>query len=289
MLMNDYITLLSEASPALEDAGNGLGNVTDAVVTLSDILGKYGPFIGILAVFLVLFICTILYVFISNRKMVNNILKSNEIEKKENNDSNEKILNALLKKLDEQDKNSNDESDAKKDLMNIYIDVNIAFKDACRIVLGKLKCDRVAVYVFHNGNNSSHGLPFFKMSCVTEWTTRGSATSRGKSHTDLPLHLFTDFIERVYNDGAYAVSDVKQQCIIDESVSAFTEYSNVQSFFIKGINDNDGSLAGFSIVEFRETNEFTNPDVYARTEEALDTMNDNIKSIVIDHHNKYAH
>ena len=55
-----------------------------------------------------------------------------------------------------------------KDLMTLFGNIHKRLIEDCREALEILNADRTAVYVFHNGVYSSHGLPFFKTSCICE-------------------------------------------------------------------------------------------------------------------------
>lgn len=292
--MKYYLTLLASSTSisTINSDDASLGTVTDGVKSIAEILSKYGNVVVILSVFLIVFILTILYVFVSNKTLMKNLIdEKNSLAEtnKELAKANQEFMNNVLEKLNNYDGKNDHDPDCKetKDLITMYIDINIAFKDACRMVLNKLKCERVSVYIFHNGNKSTHGLPFFKTSCITEWTLRGSGTSRGKSHSELPLHILSGIVEELYNKGECFISDTSHQSLCDDSVFTFVEYSNIKSFFMYGIKDNDDNLVGFSVVEFKEIMDFNNTEIYNCTKSSIEIMNNSIKSIVIDNHSKY--
>ena len=154
-------------------------------------------------------------------------------------------------------KEINNENDYHKDLIGAYIDVNMVLKDAARCAQLRLNCDRVAVYVFHNGNTAPFGLPFFKMSCIHEWTKTGIKSQRGKSHTDMPLNLFYDFIVDLYNNGYYRTGDISEASKIDTSIKEFIAYSHTESLYIVDTKaPNQDAITGFVIAEFNEKNDF---------------------------------
>ena len=216
-----------------------IGNTATGVVNISEAISKYGIAIVIMAVFFIIFMILIIIMLYSNTRMINQIIASKSASDQQDQtiiskfidnalnekgvSSKEEIVNTLSNELKESlipitqklealskaaEENPDNKDDYHKDIVGAYIDINMAFKDISRSTLVSLDCDRIAIYVFHNGNQSSHGLPFFKMSCIHEWTHHGINTFRGKSHIDLPLHLFNDFMENLYQTGYYKTEDV---------------------------------------------------------------------------------
>lgn len=187
------------------------------------------------------------------------------------------------------DKHKRDE-EYHHDLVGAYIDVNMAFKDASRKTLMKINCSRLAIYVFHNGNNSIHGLPFFKISCIHEWTNRGSATLRGKYHTDMPLHVFNDFIQDLYSEGIYKAADIREIAKEDPSIELFTSYSKTESAYMIAIRDDNGKLAGFIVAEFENRDTFdVDPDRDHYIYNALVEMNAKVSPAVANHYIRINH
>lgn len=267
-------------SPSSTTPNVNINNVTDSVVDLSEAISKYGIAIVIMAVFFVIFMILIVVMLYSNTKMINQIISSKSASDKQDQDiinklvdnaledkgmkDSDVIINTLTRKLDDKLQpikqavvnGDHEQDDYHRDLVGAYIDINMAFKDISRATMNELKCDRVAIYVFHNGNKSMHGLPFFKMSCIHEWTTHGTSTLRGKSHMDMPLHLFNDFIENLYRSGIYRSENVKKSMEDDPSIKEFVAFSDIESLYLVAVKDNDGALAGFVAAEFANIDTF---------------------------------
>ena len=148
-------------------------------------------------------------------------------------------------------------SDYHSDIVGAYIKVSLELKDICRTVDLKLGCSRVAIYVFHNGNSSLYGLPFFKMSCISEYYSQTDIhQTRGKNHVDLPLHLFDDIVESLYNHDVYVSENVEDKAKFDSCIEEFVRYSNAKALAAKGIKNDEGSLAGFIVAEFPNIDTF---------------------------------
>ena len=249
-----------------------LDDVISQVEGISKSIMEYGAFTVILAVFLVLFIAIILALILQSQKQVKQMMKNSEKQSQNMNNLSNELLEAVLGR----DKKKED----KKDLVKKYIDCGIVFRDSCKTVQQRLEADRVAIYVFHNGNKSLHGLPFFKMSCVGEWVTYGkNVYSRGKSHTELPLHLFSSVIETLYNTGEFTtIGSSKLDKLTIEEMNMFFGNSKVDQIFVRGIYDEVDNLAGFTICEFAAHDLPSLDEIRA----SMNTLNETITSIIVD-------
>ena len=192
-------------------------------------------------------------------------------------------INSLKTAIEESHKPKEEKDDYHKDIVGAYIDVHNVFKDAATEVLGKLGCERVGIYVFHNGNKSYHGLPFFKMSCVHETTNSGTIANnhRGKNHCDLPLHLYSELIEVLWNEGSFISDDVRITMENMKSLKEFIELSTVRSIYMKAIKDSNNMVAGFVVAEFNNTECFTtNASRHKYADDAIGTMVDKITPLI---------
>lgn len=284
-----------------------MSEMTDGVTSIAQAIYEYGYVIVLMSIFFIIFLALFLFMMRSNAKMVNQVISrqassddldqqiitkfvENALDAQANKDKHEvedliKDFQQTLKPIEDAIRGINDakeqEESYHKDLVGSHIDVNIAFKDASRKTLNALNCNRIAIYVFHNGNKSMHGLPFFKMSCIHEWHVKGVNTLRGKSHTDMPLHMFSDFIEDLWTSGVYKSENVEKSSNTDESISEFVAFSNAKALYIVGIKDDNDVLTGFIVAEFDdidtfESDEIRNNEVYS----TIQDMNNRISAIV---------
>lgn len=292
-LLTAATTTLSNTQQTSDFNTGDVTGVVDGVVNISDAISKNGPVIVICAVFIVLFILVFLLFLKINNYMFRNMINQMNTKNQENADITQKLLNHFLDNEDENDESKedkekedpHDDSSKKKhnskDLVGLYIDYTTAFKRESNRIIGNLRCNRVAVYVFHNGNQTLYGLPFIKMSCVYEDTMRGSMTLRGRTHVNLPLHLFNDFVQYLYRDGEFSgnITDVEIQ---DNSIREFLAYSEAKAIFMKAIKKEDGSLAGFTVCEFDKEIDFADREIYNKIRNEIKDMNTAIQYIVTD-------
>ena len=297
-----------------------IDKVSGGVKNISEAIYNYGIAIVVMGVFFVLFLILIIIMLFNNIRMskqimnvnadtdkqreeVINKLIDNAIEAKDTNMSTviakeiHESLSPISKQLEELSSevykkdnyhNQTDtEEDYHKDIVGAYIDISMAFKDISRKTLTELDCDRIAIYVFHNGNTSIYGLPFFKMSCIHEWTKHGAHTLRGKSHADIPLHLFDDFIENLYKHGIYKSENIDNVIKEDTSIKDFLALSDTKAMYLIGVKNTDDALVGFVAAEFAEIESFeSNPNRDKYIMQVLDHMVANIAPII---GNKYIY
>lgn len=287
LVLINVLPLLS--APAVIDKDN-ITNAVDSVSKLSETISDKGILVVIGAIF-ILFTILILFAFVKiNSMMITNIVKQVNQKNDENKDITQKLLDHFL---DEEQKDDDEDKEAEKqeepaekphhakDLVGLYIDYRTVFKAESKNVINELRCDRVAVYVFHNGNQTLYGLPFIKMSCIFEDTLKGNMTMRYKAHVNLPLHLFNDFVQSLYQDGIFAgnIDDVE---IHDNSIREFVSFSNAKSIFMRAIKRENGSLAGFTVCEFNHSVDYSDKEKFTKINHRLKEMNNAIKYIVTD-------
>lgn len=247
----------------------GIEEVTQQVNGLSKDIVEYGAFAVVLAVFLLLFVITVIVILVANQKQLkkqyDNILTQNN-----------ELLGALINHTDD-GKSTVPSHDYKKDIVQMYMNINFIFTNACKTTLNAVHADRVAIYVFHNGNSTPQGLPFFKMSCIGEWIIYGnSGGNKGKADMDLPLHLFSTIIDKLYREGEYYTE--RNDDAINLPLTDFVANSRINFLFIKGIYDTNRVLVGFTISEFSDI-----PDEETTNEIriSMEKLNDKVKDIII--------
>ena len=262
-----------------------MSDTVDQVSDATKLINQYGPTVVIIAVFLLLFIGLLFFILRSNHKMNQQMIEAQQAASKANQKMMQDMFDTFKSLVVNKDKDDEDDDDKpkKKKIVSAYIDSSLAFKDASRIAIGKIKCERVAIYLFHNGNHTPYGYPFAKMSCVHEWTLRGSNTVRGTTHMNIPLYAFSNIVESLVKDGEFVIGNIYDHGIIsaDEQVFQFISGSTIRAIFALGIKDKDGELAAFTIAEFKDAQDFSDEETYKNIKDALSTMNDSIYSIVV--------
>ena len=214
----------------MPDSSNAVNQVSD----LSKAITEYGPFAVILAVFLLLFLIIIIWVMKNNEKYFNSMIK-------QNNEMFQQLYTSMPKKGDYNE----------EDIVEIFTKMNEVFKEECKKINEKTGSGRAAIYVFHNGAVASHGLPFFKMTCVSEWIARGSGFQEQISkHTNLNLALFSSLVEELYNNGEFIINH--DGCDQDQEPGNYAFISEKSKISIFNcVYDGNNKIMAFINVEFK--------------------------------------
>lgn len=203
---------------------------------ISKYINEYGPLVVILAVFLVIVFALVMYLLNTNKKtiqtnaeMANKITAMFQEELKKN-----------AKLIEQQEQKHYDE----RNIVTIFTELNRTLKTACERTMRQSVSDRVAIYVFHNGAHASHGLPFFKMTCISETISKNSnANMKMQDHSAMQLNLFDTIVDNLYNNSYYRIM-VDQTT--DPSELIFLKNSKIKDCFFIPIYDDDNNMMGFT-------------------------------------------
>lgn len=240
-----------------------MSNTTDIdisnVENLANLIYKYGPVVVVLSIFLFLFLVVILF-----------LLKSFLDTQSKTLESNKALMESVLKNFETVVKNEeNNKAYDEKDIVKIFVKLNKTFKLDCKKYCEKIKADRVGIYVFHNGTQSSHGLPFFKLSCISEWIERGCGiTTHLQDCSAIPLAMFDDIIERIYSygfaivDNYYGDMPANTNSTYIQSDSFFLEKDRVETAIFCAVYDSYDNILAFVLAEYINRVDAENIDDY---------------------------
>ena len=119
------------------------------------------------------------------------------------------------------------------------------------------------------------------MSCIFEGTLKGINTPRSKMHLNMPLHLFNDMVDNLYDNTDFA-GNLNEIEIHDNSIKEFLAHSDSQSLFIRAIKNGEDKVAGFTVCEFEKHIDYSDPEVYNNIKFALQDMNAAIRHFITD-------
>ena len=213
----------------------------------SDLIHNYGAETVILAVFILGIIAMFGYILRSNQKTNNQLMEQQK-----------QIFDYLVSKDQQPIQPTKPMSVKEPNIIEIFLGINENLKGILKSVFDELNGDRIAVYVFHNGSYSSHGLPFFKVSCVCEMVKLNCGVSKNlKTHTGLPLQMFDNGISRLYKYGKMSVLDIDDvdDIIIQDNplLTGMLKKNNIKSCTAIAIYDHDTNMLGVLMLEYTET------------------------------------
>ena len=228
----------------------------DTVERYAELINRYGALIVIAAVFLVIILAVMVIMLKSYQKTQNLIQTQNQT-----------MFEAILDNLASSKEEKTKDKEEHKELVDIFIKMSIPIRSTLEVLADKLNADRTSVYVFHNGTNTSHGLPFIKISCLTEVMKRGTLVARKVlQHQGLPLSTFDKSI-------SYLVSSQVGYILNNEEDDRFPAIKNmltsagVLSAGFLALYDDDNNMLGIIITEFATT----------KTEEEMESIIDVMK------------
>jgi len=273
-------SLQNSTIPSTED-------IVQSVGSMSDILNSYGVVIGMLSVFLIIFILLVIVLIVNNRALMKRLMnETNNKNTKSTQESAKEIADVCFGKIQDLMSNISKETEeaAKKEeekhkgLVGISIAANAVFKEASKTVIEETKCDRLGLYVFHNGNVSLYGYPFAKTSCIFELTDEGRiSTSRGKTHKDIPLYAISELIDFMMQSEDFYMDIGKSSEEFEEQLLELVAGLKTKSIFFKTVKDKWNRMIAFIMLEY----DSNRSDMLSSISESATTMVKTIFPIVI--------
>ena len=232
----DYQFILAKATT---------NKATSEVFSIAEAIDKFGPYIVILAVVLLIFLCVIY----SNNRMYNKfqsqLMKNNDDYKDSMTDLITKMVNQLL---DANDKKQNEAKTNDQDLMNIFIKLRESMQDYCKNAMDIIHADRLAIYLFHNGTHSTHGVKFFKLSCICENVKIGSGVREHSiEHSNVPLNLFDSMVDELIKNGEYII--INNEELKNSNHRIFISSDKIKYAIAEAIFDKNNVILGFVLIE----------------------------------------
>lgn len=230
-----------------------------------DLINTYGASTVIIAVFLVVLLSMFGYILRNNQKTNNQLVKQQQ-----------ELVDMLLCKKDDNEEDKKEEHQTiikEPDIVQVFLDINSSIKEILKDIFDDIDSQRIAIYVFHNGVYSSHGLPFFKTSCVCEFIQKNCGVTKSiNSHTGLPLQMFDTGISYIHKNGKISICDIDDESneIVHDCpiLAGMFKNNNIKSASAISIYDHDNNILGILMAEFTEI----------RDEEFLE----NIENVLID-------
>lgn len=216
---------------------------------LSQFINDYGAFTVILAVFLSIFLTIIIYILRSHKESIEQSAKMNQ-----------QLLESLLNTVDNNNKSIKKYDD--RNIVNIFMELNKTLKSVCDRIIRKTASDRAAIYVFHNGSHASHGLPFIKLTCISESISKNSNTNiKMSEHSSVSVSTYDYIIMNLYDNSFHRINLSEN---VDPVELVFLHNTKIKDCFFIPIYDDDNNMMGFVFNGYNTIDE--NRDVEAEKE-----------------------
>ena len=231
--------------------------------TFAEIIEKYGAGVLAIAVLAVLFIFIIKYLVKSNEKLLDTFTSELKKEIKENVPviqepqrelfSKEELKEFVIEIVRDEVKMLTEEKSVS--VLDNHIKISSNIKPCLERAKTDFNADRVAAYVFHNGMHSSHGLPFYKYTYLSEVIRRDRGITQViNEQKALPLTMIDDNIAIMLNrEGWFVICDADKESDKYPLVIGQMGRNLLKSAIGVSIYSVDGDILGFVMVEFKKS------------------------------------
>lgn len=246
-------TITTTLSESTEDLSN-------QVEKYSDLINTYGSAVVIMAVIIVLFVVGTLFFLKTMSKQNNQLMKQQD---------------DLLKYVVA---NKKDNEEKEKNIVNEFFKNNEPIEEALYEIKSKTNCDRAAVYVFHNGMVSTHGVPFVKTTCICEVIKKNSGVARkAMTQANMGLFGFDKSVRDVYTEGSIIITDHELIETKYPVIFNLLDNSNIRAGVGISICDTQNNMVAIVVAEYRDKQE---QEILNNTKIVLDEASKQISPIV---------
>ena len=210
------------------------------VLKLSEMMERAGIAIVVIAVFLVIILISVIAligVFIRKSKNEENQFSKLLTDTLEQNN---KFIQSLI-----DNNNVNNQSG----LFKISVECGALIEEHLKHLYHVTKADRVALYVFHNGQRMLNGGHLLKMSCLNEYSL-SERLLYSYRHKDTPISQISVVCNALLEKGCWTCEDTS--VIEDPSLKQWIKAFGYKSVFIKGVFNTHGEVIGFASAEYIE-------------------------------------
>jgi len=211
----------------------------DNLLRIAEMIDKYGVLVVGMAAFIFIALIAVFFVFNRHKKMTSD--KDVDYQKMftEMHKQNQTVFSQLMQSAFKPNQ---------PELVSEGITATVAVQDQLKQVAAVTKADRVAVYVFHNGQRMMNGRHMIKFSCWAEFTML-SRFVRIDKHKDVQVSRIQDICDALIKERhweALAEDDVRdsQLCIWN------SEDTEIKSAFAKAVYSTEGIIIGFVLIEY---------------------------------------
>lgn len=201
------------------------------------LLHRYGPAVVILAIFITVFMFAIFLIMRQQQKTNDKMMEEHR-----------ELMTFLISTHSMSSRETASSADA-KEVLKLYQKTGSELRILISELSGKMKPNRIGIYLLHNGTNSLSGFPFLKFSCVCEFT-KNPRYSKTKTHINIPVGIVSDFLNILTSNislfpGCSWFSDINKDPVFVRLIGKLDNY------ICHAILSTQGSvLLGFVLVEF---------------------------------------
>lgn len=152
------------------------------------------------------------------------------------------------------------------------LNVSAAAEEQLKYTCGVTKCDRVAVYMFHNGVRALNGSHLLKTSCLIEYAPLNQYCYLSASK-DIPINQILEACNSLDEIGSFTCWDTSTLSDTS-SLKSWLVGRGIKSIVVNAIFDNEGHPIGFACSEFmlQKPSQESWDGIFDHTKELADKM-----------------
>lgn len=229
----------------------------DGVLDPSQVNSQFAAVIVMVTIFSIAVIILLLVAF--NIHKTKKMMESCQVKMKEQNEEytrnielqNQKFVLEVVKSLTVQQEKLLAKVSApheNRNLLNTFMKLRESLIGNCTKTMQSINASRIAIYLFHNGTRSTHGIDFFKMSCICEEIKPGSGIREKLiEHSSVQINLFDTMVDKLITNGRYLIMNDEEQQY--SSHRMFLSTKAVAYAQLVAIFDHSNNILGFVCAE----------------------------------------
>ena len=174
------------------------------------------------------------------------MLESDEQLREELREENQEFLKQMMKSSYKEV--IKDKAIEQQSLFTVFAKLRDSIKLSTIRTQEAIHADRIAIYLFHNGNSSTHGIKFFKMSCICEKVTVGSGVrEQSIDQSNIPINLFDNMVDHLIDNGRYIILNDDE--LESSNHRIFISAKKIKYSQAVAIFDTSNNILGFVLAE----------------------------------------
>ena len=220
---------------------NNTDSTHGEVEKYAELIDRYGIMIVISAAFICLSFGIILIMLKSYMKTQNIIQAQNQT-----------MFQTIIDNMSARENKELVVREEHRELVDTFVKISTQIRLPLDSLSNAVNADRTSVYAFHNGTNTSHGLPFIKISCLAEVMKKGTLITRKiTNHQNLPLSTFDKSVSfLVSSQVAWILDNVEDERF--PAIKNMLAIAGVLSAGFLAMYDDDNNMLGIIVTEFSE-------------------------------------
>ena len=226
-------------------------NILEAGLVMNTLQPQLFIIITLMCIMIVGCVFIVFYIQQSNQKIKAQLKQQQEEELESFKSTIHQMNRDTIKNIAELVANSRSEelNDHHTELLNTFSRLRTIIKDDLYNTMNNTDSCRTALYLLHNGQRSTTGISFIKVSCVGERTLVGSGIKEQIiNHSNMPINIFDNMLVKLMENGRYVIMNDEET--MQSARSQFISAPKVMYSQAVSIFDSNNNILGFILSEY---------------------------------------